>query len=603
MRTLGVFGANLPTKKTLSVQPADFAIAGLVGKFERKFSKAFSVKSPQEVQDIFGYQTDPAMYGWDAVNGFFANTVGVAATLWISSHVGYTGSAIDAVRATLTLMDTGTPTAEFTVKDAYIGEPGYGVSGNRTGVTIASVDRFTTTVLTTGAAGDTWVILTSVAGVRIGDIIKAICSGGTPGTIYRKVTSVDEATKRVSYTTANSPQVANAGDVVTVEGFQLRLWRKGISGAVVEVDPELGRIICASEPECTDFYVVSVFAQSKWVVIAALADTPAQIQMRKPATLSVPTYLATGADGTAPTTAAHWGLALSKFDNVPVRLICNPETSTIAIQQAIETYCKARSDLPKVVGVLPESQTKAQLITIGQNWQRSDDVLALLAAQWLLVTDPFAKGANAVARNVPPCGHVMGLAIRVIGIQGIHYAPAQKDSPIYGALDVSGDQMPSDTDRTSVAEAGVNCIQNLTGFGIVLRNAFAPSTATEFLFFNGLMMREYIKVSAVQSLQGSENTPNSINRVKADRMAILTFLYRLWQSGSTGSVPTGESFGQGLNADGSETVPAQHFEVRADLVNNPQDQLNLGLRNIDVYFTYPAPAGSIRIGVGILLRS
>ena len=142
MRTLGVFGANLPTKKTLSVQPADFAIGGLVGKFERKFDKAYSVKSPQEVQDIFGLQVDPAIYGWDAVNGFFSNTVGVNGTLWISSHVGYTGAAIDAIAASQSIMDSrDSPQAEFTIKDGYIGEVGYGISGNRTGYTITQADR------------------------------------------------------------------------------------------------------------------------------------------------------------------------------------------------------------------------------------------------------------------------------------------------------------------------------------------------------------------------------------------------------------------------------------------------------------------------------
>jgi len=31
--------------------------------------------------------------------------------------------------------------------------------------------------------------------------------------------------------------------------------------------------------------------------------------------------------------------------------------------------------------------------------------------------------------------------------------------------------------------------------------------------------------------------------------------------------------------------------------------LNAGNRNYDIFFTYPAPAGSIKIGVGIMLRS
>ena len=36
-RRLGVYGENLPTKKTLTVEPSDFSIGGFIGQFERKY--------------------------------------------------------------------------------------------------------------------------------------------------------------------------------------------------------------------------------------------------------------------------------------------------------------------------------------------------------------------------------------------------------------------------------------------------------------------------------------------------------------------------------------------------------------------------------------
>jgi hypothetical protein len=138
--------------------------------------------------------------------------------------------------------------------------------------------------------------------------------------------------------------------------------------------------------------------------------------------------------------------------------------------------------------------------------------------------------------------------------------------------------------------------------GIVLRNLFTLSTTLEFQFANATLMREFIKVSAVESLQGSENTPNTFDNVKADRMAILQFLYRLWDAGSTGTTPKGELFGKSFRPDGSETKPEDHFEVKADIVNNPVSQLQTGNRNLDSWFTAPTPAGSIKIGVGLFLR-
>jgi len=603
-RLLGVWGENNPTKKAKSVVSSDMLIGGLVGKFERKFDRAFIVRSPQEVQDIFGLQVDPAMYGWDALNGFFANTIGVQAKLYVVAHVGNTGTAIDAVTANQTLKDTqGAPADVLKLEDSYKGELGYGVSGNRTGVTVTNGARFSTTILTTGTKDDTFIYVTAIGGIKVGDIIKVVATGGGGATVYKKVTAIDENIKKVSFAAAfHATANAAATDVVTVLGFRLRTWRRQINGIVGEVDVELGKIFCTTEPEVSDFYVPNVFGQSKWLKVTRLATTPPQLEQTFPGDVSTVTYPANGADGTAPTTSSHWARALSKLDNMPVRYICNPESTVASIQQAIETYCKGRWDNPKTILCVAENQSKSQLLTIGQGFQRSDDVLAVLPAHWLYVTDPFNLSPVAPYRHVPNVGHIMGLLIRVIGQRGMHWIPTKND-PIYGALDVIGDQFLADVDRTDLADAGVNCIQNLAGYGIVLRNAFTPSTSLEYQFLNGLMLREFIKISSVDSLQVSENTPNSINRVKEDKMAILSFLYHLWDVGSTGSVVRGETFGQTLNADGTETKPDQHFEVKADLVNNPIDQLQAGNRNLDVYFTYPAPAGSIRIGVGILLRS
>ena len=197
----------------------------------------------------------------------------------------------------------------------------------------------------------------------------------------------------------------------------------------------------------------------------------------------------------------------------------------------------------------------------------------------------------------------MGVWCRCIATKGIHYIPSTMDMPIYGVAGVSGDSFLNDLDRTDLAGASVNVIQNIVGVGVILRNWFSCSTATEYKYMNGLIMRDFIKVSAQTSLADSENAPNAYNRIAEDKTAILFFLYRLWAKGSTGTVPEGETFGQGLNTDGSLTKADQHFEVQADLVNNPQTSLNNGERNLDVWFTYPAPAGSIRIGVGVMLRS
>ncbi len=604
-RQLGVYGANLPTKKSRSVVASDFLIGGILGKFERAFDKAFVVNSVQEKQEIFGLHNDAAKYGSDAVEGFFANVPGVQAKLYIVSHVGYTGTAIDGVTASQQLNDQQpAPAPVLKLEDAYKGELGYGISGNRTGVTVTNGTRYTTAIGVASLSTDTFIYVTAPAGIKVGDIIKVVATGGGGGTVYKKVTAVDEGLKKISFATAFHATATPAqNDVVTVLGFRLRLWRKSTTGVVSEVDTERGKVYCTTEPEAVDFYAPNVFADSPWVKVSRLATTPADIEDTFPADVATVTYPTNGAAGTAPTTASHWSRALTRFNDLPVRIIANPESTVQAVQQAIETYCKGRADNPTALFNGPELQSKVQLQAIGQAYQRSDDVLGIYLANWLEVSDPFNTGSLAPVRHVPIVGHAMGAWIRGIATKGAHYIPCTRDIPILGALGVVGDQFLSDVDRTELSNAGVNVVQEVAGVGILLRNFFTPSTADEFAFGNALLLRAYIKVSAVDSLQISENTPNSLNRVKEDRMAVLFFMRRLWDVGSNGNVPVGETFGQSIHEDGSETTFEEHVEVRADLVNNPQDRLNLGERNIDVYFTYPAPAGSIKIGVGILLRS
>lgn len=602
LRRLGVYGANLPTKKNRTVVSSDFLIGGTVGLFERAYDKAFEVKNPTQFKEIFGEHVSSSNYGNDAVEGFFNNVVGVDSTLYVSSYVGYTGSAIDGVTAYAELDDQqGVPEKILKLEAAYETELEYGISGNRTGYTIELADRFTTAFETATIAGATTAVLDSVADIKIGDIVKMVMTGAAGITEYRKITNVEESTRTITWS-GGATGASQIDDVVTVLGFKLRVWRKNIKGIVTEVDEELGKVICTTESEVTDYYVQNVFASSKWVKVTRQTTTPSSIEETLPAAVATTTYLTSGAAGTTPTTASHWNRALTRLDNLPVRMICNPETTTEAIQKAMETYCKGRDDNPKVIFNISSNQTKSQLITIGNNFQRSDDVLGVIVAHWLKITDPFSNSTISPDREIPNVGHIMGMWIRSIGTNGIHFIPALKSNPIYGINDIVGTQFTNDDDRTDIAEAGANLIEEIVGSGFVVRNFFTPSTTTEFMFANGILQREFIKISAVDSLQETENSPNSLNRISNDRMAILTFLYDLWERGSTGNVPTGETFGQFLDEEGVDTRPEDHFEVIADLTNNPQSSINNGERNFDIYFTYPAPAGSIKIGVGFILR-
>jgi hypothetical protein len=605
LRTLGVRGENLPAKKTSSIVASNFFIGGMLIDTERKYDIAFKVNNIEEFYGIFGLQITSTYYGHDAVKGFFDNAAGVNASLYVQSVLGYDSGAIDAVVAYREKIDAGSDADAYKVEAAYQKNLQYGTAGNRIGTKFTLADRFTTEAAATCAAtGVSSATLDSVADIKVGDIICFKTNAGVD-LVYKKVTAVDESAKTVTWTgnfevSGGSGETLAINDEVTIPGFKIQTYNKTINGVESEVDIELGKIICSSESEVTDYYVDNIFQSSKWIKVTE--QSASTLGERLPVADSVVTYNTSGVDGTALTTTTQLDYFLAKFDNLPIRFLAYPESTSESLQKELKTYSLSRSDNPIVITNIAEDRTKAQLITIGNNFQVSEYSPSIIIANWLEVQDPFASSSTAPNRHVPNVGHVMGAWIRCIGQLGIHFIPATNATILRGCLAVVGDTMESDTDRTDVAKAGVNVIQKITGVGIKIMNCFMTSTDIAYIFGNAIAMRNYIKVSTQDSLAPSENTPNSFNRIQSDKMAVLTFMYQLWEKGSTLTVATGETFGQSFNDDGTPTVAEDHFQVIADLINNPQSLINIGERNIWVYFTAPTPAGSLVIGVGILIR-
>jgi len=602
LRTLGVRGKNVPTKRTKIVQASDFNIGGIIGFFERKYDQAFEVNNIDKQIEIFGNNINSNWFGPDVCKTFWDNLAGNNATLHIKSHVGYTGSAIDAVVASKTQQDrNGVPADTLKFESAYKGVLDYGISGNRTAYKIINGVRYTTNCNGVIGTSATQAVLDSVIGVKVGDLVVFYATGGTPTNVTKKITEVDESNNIVKWSGSFGADALD-NDVVEVPGIKVKTYRKSLNGIETEVEVELGNSWCTLEPEVSQYYIQNIHSNNRWIKITDLSSASLLLNSWPSDTLI--TYLTSGADGTAPTTSAHWSADLTKMDGLPIRFLANPETSDVSIQKAIETYCKNRNDSPIAIATLAMDKDADELKVIGSSYQRSDDVFQVNVADWLKIDDAFNTAPNAPDRQIPNVGAVMGAWIRTIATLGIHYIPSVSQISLLGINGIVNDALGDleDEDRTGLAEYGINIIQFVSGFGYRIRNFFTPSIDTSYLFANGILMRNYIKISAEDSLQASENTPNSFNRIKEDREAIRNFLYRLWYRGSTGSVPEGESFGQQQNEDGSLTTPEDHFQVQADAINNPQSEINLGQRTLTTYFTYPTPAGSIEIQVGILLR-
>lgn len=612
---LGVRGQDLATRRGNVVTPANFGIAGMMGHFQRRYAKAFLCTSPTQFTAIFGGYFSPAAFGPDVVNDFFNNLAGTAGSVMVAAYVGNSGGTIDAVVATIQANDGESPTPQQILQfdAAYQGISQYGTDGNKTGYTIVRGNRFATTVIANGTAPQTVLSVASIADISVGDIVKVTWTGGTPGSGGRKVVAIDQGLGTITLdTNLGAGNFVQVGDAVEVPGFQVHVWRKDQTGATFEVEADLAAQWCTTMAAVSDHYVNNVFARSSWVRLSALTITPPVNPVDGlPAAQATIVYLAAGADGTQPTgtdQSGFWTNTLHLFDNQPVRFLGNTESPNVAVQKAGEAYCSNRWDTPCWLLLISANQSLAQAVVTGNGFQRSGKVSALgPTTGWGYKTDPYQSNPAAPFRAVPPIGAVAGLYIRIINKYGIHYTPGIQIESIVGWQDVYGEQALDDIDRTTLANAGVNAIQNLSGIGIVLRNAFTPSSTIDYVFVNGLVMGNYIKVSSQGSLATTENLPLTFAKLQADRSAIDMFMRNLWRSGSTGNVPEGETFGGVVTQrdDGSLVASTyqQSVSVEANLANNPQSQISSGNEQIWVYFMRPAPAGSIRIGVGIQLAA
>ena len=593
MRRLGVYGANLPTKKERSVEPADFSIAGLIGYFDRQYRRAYQVRSDIEAEAIFGGQTNKNAYGWDCLNGFFANLKGASGSCFVLSPVG-----VDAVQASLALKD-GADESILTVKAAYLGEDEFGTFANRTGVAVEQGAYFETVI---SAYASKVFTVNSCSGLHVGDIVRAHYVGDDTGAdTYTTVVALSESAKTVEV--ADAVTMADVNDyVLQGMGFKIKVYRKSLTGIISQVDKTLGEIWCTLNSQDPDHFVSQVFEQSSYVKVQ-VNTTETAIGSKLPVTAAM-ALLAGGTTGTMPSSVSAWKPYFNLYDTLPVRMLALCETANDEIQSALEQYCRNRDDNPIAVLVVQYGlETKQAMINAGNFFQRSDEVDALVVGNWFGVPNPFSTSPVAPDREVPCVGHVMGEWIYSIEQNGIHSSPARKNCSIVGVNSVIGYTAEKDEDRTDLAEAGINVVQKMKGKGFILRNAFTPSTAKEFRYSNAVIERNFIKVSCVDSLQDSENTPNTIGQVREDRMAVLQFMNKLWRSGSNGSIKEGETFGQYEKEDGSTSTTEDAFEVIADASNNSVATLQMGERNIDIWFMFPAPAGSIKVGVGLIYKT
>lgn len=592
MRRRGVFGYNLPPRNGDIIIPTELGIAGAIGLFDRTFDDPIVISDKTEIPYKLGdYRR--GYYGRYVVEHSLSNAKRNPIKYVVK---GYT--ATDAVQASATINDKQlVPAATLKILSAYQGKNDKGSFGNRTGYTITNGDRFTTTIKSTAgtiASGALSLPLTSVADVRVGDILRV----NSAVVQYVKVTAIDEFAKSVTIASATTSNIL-ANNAVAAIGFRIRVYRKNYRGLVSEVKINESKIWLSLEPENTEFYINNAFKSHPLINLADQASPAANYFDKYPVDVTTVTFLTSGSDGTAPSSSTDWNDQLAFFDTYNIRFLFNTDSTLSAVNNAGEDYCKNRLDAPLWIYNIPDGQTKDSLITLGRLYQRSDQVQGVVIYGRRNVSDPIGDGASPVVK-IPNMGGTVGNWINTIYTSGVHRAPAGEDFPLAGyqeTPDLVEDQWSED-DRTDILEAGVNLIQNRAGKGIILRSFRTPSTNTSAMFANLLLMQNFIKISVVESLSQAENRPNKLSKLKDYGNKARDFGFKLYEGSFPFGIDSDGAFGDFKKADGSDSQFEDVYTVQDNEFINDQTSLMNGEGNILIWF-YGAPLlESLGVGVG-----
>ncbi|WP_162233544.1 phage tail sheath C-terminal domain-containing protein [Sphingomonas sp. Leaf34] len=291
--------------------------------------------------------------------------------------------------------------------------------------------------------------------------------------------------------------------------------------------------------------------------------------------------LAGGRDG-APSAADFVGDPAARtgfhaFDTAAVQLVAC-ERSDPAVVIGGLAYCQAREDC-MYVGATPEGVVGADAVAYGQAFQ-GRKVYGALYSPWIVVSDPQGVG-DAPQRTIPPTGHIMGVYARIDGLRGVWKAPAGDEANLAGAIDVTY-RMTDEEHTQLVKEGSVNGIRAMPRAGIVIDASRTLSTDTRWLYVNVRLLFNLVKSSLKDGLRWVRQEPNRAQLWNSINYGTVTpFLLGLWRRGA---------FGTGN--------PADVFTVICDTTNNPPDQVDQGILNLEVYFYPSRPAETILITVG-----
>lgn len=197
---------------------------------------------------------------------------------------------------------------------------------------------------------------------------------------------------------------------------------------------------------------------------------------------------------------------------------------------------------------------------------------AALYYPWVMV-----PGLDGKRRTVPSCGHIAGVWASTDAARGVFKAPANVQLQNVVSLPA----LLTDDQQAPLNDQGVNCLRVFPDHGPLVWGARSLAVDNpDWKYLNVRRLVCFLSDSIKQSTTWAVFEPNDEHLWSTLRQSITAFLKNQWRQGAL----------QG-------TTPDEAFQVVCDESTNPQEAIDGGEVNIDLYIAPVRPAEFIHFTI------
>lgn len=498
---LGVRAGTGAPIGNLGYVPSPMNTWGIFGKGNRIFATAVNLQGETDREFILGYESRDSKMLYRIASDVIEKAKPYDTNLWIATFKG-SGAA----NANVTLSDqAGSPVATLKLQAAYKDKLSYGTYDNNYAVVVKNVVRVSTTIKTVSGSNPTSIVVNSTAGIKVGDEIKMVRSSTPYGFT---VSAIDESTNTLTGVSETGTPAMQVGDVVSVMNFKLTAYYKNVRGVMLKCDTSFNDNYLSMN-STSEYYAVNVLKNHPVFNGVNMSSATGFYKAFPSDTASGSyTFLASGSDGTAPSSVSDWNTLQTLFDNIRLVGIIGCDTTDANVHTDWLSYVNGRrsTDFPIYVPQMTDfgsdySSLKAYTAPFVKSvdWQR---ILFLYGQRYI-------SDSNGDLKKISVHGGVVGKWINVIYSGQAQHSPAEYQytlTYLTGTEPIYEDTW-NDSIRTTLYDAGCNIVQYVQGTGILVRNFRTPSNDLRTRDAHKFIIDQIIKFTVEDNEKTQENKP------------------------------------------------------------------------------------------------